>query len=264
MRLALSQKSSQYPRSLDANAIKSPSFDWRDNFILNYRSFRIDEDSFLAVLSARLVPQKGIDIALAPMCKLLKQYDKLRLIVMGRFQKTKETQHLAPMIQKLATKFPEKFMFINWFDRDENPIWERLLMAADIFLMPSRTEPCGIAQQRALHYGDIVIASEVGGLSPVPGNTIIRLDPTFIITTPTPVPPNANAISFPLSHPANICSREFRDAVAGFKEAISKAYEIWQNNRPLWETMVDNAMSFENGWDDPIGEYKGIYERLDP
>jgi glycogen synthase len=115
-----------------------------------------------------------------------------------------------------------------------------------------------------LHYGDIVIASEVGGLSPVPGNTIIRLDPTFIITTPTPVPPNANAISFPLSHPANICSREFRDAVAGFKEAISKAYEIWQNNRPLWETMVDNAMSFENGWDDPIGEYKGIYERLDP
>lgn len=255
--LSMGNQGRTAPLKIGGYQLSLPDFNPNQDFILNFRSFHVDEGSFLAVLPARLEWQKGVDIVLAGMDPLFKALDNLHFILMGRGS---ETRNCASPIQRLASNFPDRFLLINWFDPEEGPIWERLLIAAaDVFLMPSRTEPCGINQQRALHYGAVVIGSEVGGLRNVPENTVIKLD---TITGTSLLPDNANAILFPLQYPANPETLQFTHAVKGFKEAMTRAYEIWKNNPEAWEKLVENAMTYQNSWDYPVTKYREKYVRL--
>jgi starch synthase len=113
----------------------------------------IDDDSLLAVAVTRLTEQKGIDLLL-PLINLLDEIP-LRLAMLGSGDRILSEQ-LA-----LAADESDRFTFVDGYDE---ALSHRLIAAGDLFLMPSRFEPCGLTQMQAMRYGTIPIVTPVGGL----------------------------------------------------------------------------------------------------
>ena len=120
-----------------------------------------DDDSLLAVAVTRLTDQKGIDLLL-PLINLLDEIP-LRLAVLGSGDRILSEQLAA------AANNADRFTFVDGYDED---LSHRLIAAGDLFLMPSRFEPCGLAQMQAMRYGTIPIVTPVGGLV----DTVVDLD----------------------------------------------------------------------------------------
>ena len=120
-----------------------------------------DDDSLLAVAVTRLTDQKGIDLLL-PLINLLDEIP-LRLAVLGSGDRILSEQLAA------AANNADRFTFVDGYDED---LSHRLIAAGDLFLMPSRFEPCGLTQMQAMRYGTIPIVTPVGGLV----DTVVDLD----------------------------------------------------------------------------------------
>ena len=108
----------------------------------------------LAVIS-RLVAHKGLDIMTECLGQLIAEQD-VQLVVLGcgdaRFE---------AYFDDLAKRFPQKVCVILKYDRN---LAKRIYAGADIFLMPSKSEPCGLSQMIASRYGAIPVVRETGGL----------------------------------------------------------------------------------------------------
>jgi starch synthase len=113
-----------------------------------------DDGTPLATMVTRLTAQKGVDLIL-PIIPVLRQIP-LRLAVLG----AGEASIVAELVA-LAAAHPEQFAFAEGYD-DE--LSHRLFAGADLYLMPSRFEPCGLAQMQAMRYGAIPVVTDVGGL----------------------------------------------------------------------------------------------------
>jgi len=120
-----------------------------------------DDDSLLAVAVTRLTDQKGIDLLL-PLINLLDEIP-LRLAVLGSGDRTLSERLAA------AADNADRFTFVDGYDE---ALSHRLIAAGDLFLMPSRFEPCGLTQMQAMRYGTIPIVTPVGGLV----DTVLDLD----------------------------------------------------------------------------------------
>ncbi|MDD2357629.1 MAG: glycogen/starch synthase [Thiovulaceae bacterium] len=107
----------------------------------------------LFVMITRLVEQKGIDLVLESMEKLLQ--NKLNLFIIGEGE-----ARFTEQLQTLCLKH-ENFEFFNGYDE---VLSHQLYAAADFLLMPSRFEPCGLNQMIAMRYGTIPIVHATGGL----------------------------------------------------------------------------------------------------
>ena len=110
----------------------------------------------------RLVDQKGVDLALQVIPFLGRM--PARLVMLGS-----GSADLAERADALAARFPEQFRFVNGFDE---ALAHRIFAGSDLYLMPSRFEPCGLAQMQAMSYGAIPIVTDVGGLH----DTVIDAD----------------------------------------------------------------------------------------
>ncbi len=108
----------------------------------------------LAVIS-RLVSHKGLDIMTQILEGLVAARD-VQLVVLGCGR-----VHFEQYFEELATRYPDKVCAILKYDRE---LAKRIYAACDIFLMPSRSEPCGLAQMIASRYGAIPVVRETGGL----------------------------------------------------------------------------------------------------
>jgi starch synthase len=113
-----------------------------------------DDDVPLGVVIARLTGQKGADL-LVPIVPILRSIP-LRLIVLG----TGEAD-IAERLAAAAATDADWFSFVNSYD---NPFAHLLHGGADVLLMPSRFEPCGLTQMQAMRYGAIPVVTDVGGL----------------------------------------------------------------------------------------------------
>jgi starch synthase len=113
-----------------------------------------DDGTPLATMVTRLTAQKGVDLLL-PIIPVLRQIP-LRLVVLGAGEAS-----IAAELVALAAAHPEQFAFAEGYD-DE--LSHRLFAGADLYLMPSRFEPCGLAQMQAMRYGAIPVVTDVGGL----------------------------------------------------------------------------------------------------
>ncbi|MBO7293011.1 MAG: glycogen synthase [Clostridia bacterium] len=109
----------------------------------------------LLLMVTRLTESKGIPLVLAALPALLSL--DIRLVVLG----TGEERYEAAL-REVEEKYPDKVRVLLRFDRDMS---RKLYAAADIFLMPSRTEPCGIAQMIACRYGTVPVVHATGGLA---------------------------------------------------------------------------------------------------
>ena len=103
---------------------------------------------------SRLAPDKGVDLALAAAPELVKQGG--RLVVLGEGH-----AELEEAAQVLAQKLPRKVVVRREHSEE---LARRIFGGADFFLMPSRTEPCGLTQMYAMRYGAIPVVADTGGL----------------------------------------------------------------------------------------------------
>lgn len=113
-----------------------------------------DTSDPLVVLVTRLVEQKGVDLAFEA-ARFLDGM-KARMVVLGSGER-----RLADWARWLSEQTPDRFWFLDGYDV---PLSHQLFAGGDLLLMPSRFEPCGLAQMQALAYGTIPIVSPVGGL----------------------------------------------------------------------------------------------------
>lgn len=188
------------------------------NYWLDYK-----KDRPLIAIISRLVEQKGIDLMKAVQEELMQL--NADIIVLGTGEKRYED-------------------FFTWLSYNSKNIRARIeyradlgnkiYAGADMFLMPSRFEPCGLSQLIALKYGTIPIVRATGGLD----DTVkgYPLD-------------NADGFKF--------FNYNGQDMLEAIKYAI-KTY----NNKDVWQNLIHNAMRADFSWVNSAKEYKKVYSEL--
>ena len=113
-----------------------------------------DDVPMLSIIS-RLAAHKGLDIIAGSIAQLVEQND-VQLVILGKGEARYES-----FFTDLQNRFPDKVRALITYDRD---LSKRIYAATDIFLMPSKSEPCGLSQMIASRYGAIPVVRETGGL----------------------------------------------------------------------------------------------------
>ncbi len=116
-------------------------------------SLPVNEDIPLVVMITRLATAKGIDLVLCVIEELLRE--PMQFVVLGTGEKEYENAFRA-----IEAKHPNMRALIK-FDRTTS---KKMYAAADMFLMPSKSEPCGLSQMISCSYGTVPIVRSVGGL----------------------------------------------------------------------------------------------------
>ena len=122
------------------------------------REYGLPEDKGAPILSviSRLAAHKGIDIIAGVLRHVLDTYPRAQFVVLG----TGEGQYEA-FFRQLEQDYPNRVRSFITYNR---ALSKKIYAATDIFLMPSRSEPCGLSQMIACRYGAIPVVRETGGL----------------------------------------------------------------------------------------------------
>lgn len=197
-----------------------------ENKLALQRELGLEENKDIPIISivSRLTSQKGIDLIKEIIdCVLTKE---VQFVVLG----TGEWEY-EEFFKGLEKRYPNKVATRIIFD---NKLSHKIYAGSDMFLMPSKFEPCGLGQLIALRYGNVPIVRETGGLK----DTIEAYN-KFEFT--------GNGFSF-----YNYSSIEL-------KNCIFEALEIYKR-KDEWNNLVKTAMSCDNSWKKSSLEYKKIYE----
>ena len=172
----------------------------------------------------RLVKHKGLDLVKRVFEELL-QAD-LQFAILGSGEWEFET-----FFYEMAQKYPNKVGLKLGF---KPTLAHRIYAGADIFLMPSQSEPCGLAQMVALRYGTIPIVRETGGLN----DTIKDSDDG-----------KGNGFTFKNYNAHDMQNTVWR-AIDGFR------------NREGWQILQKRAMLCDNSWKTSANAYIGLYKEI--
>ena len=115
----------------------------------------VDEQTPMLAIISRLATHKGLDLITEIAYNLMRDHNA-QLVVLGKGEERYERFFL-----ELQACYPDKVRALIQYDRD---LSKRIYAAADVFLMPSRSEPCGLSQMIASRYGAIPVTRETGGL----------------------------------------------------------------------------------------------------
>jgi starch synthase len=174
----------------------------------------------------RLVEQKGIDLLLDTV-----RYADLmpfRLVMLGSGEKW-----LADHARHLAAEMPETVAFHDGYDV---AFGHEIFAGADLLAMPSRFEPCGLAQMQAMEYGTIPVVTAVGGLV----DTVIDADEN---------PEVGNGF----------VSRSVD--TTGFVDALHRAVRAWSDPKRR-VTIQHRGMMTDWSWKDPARKHIELYEEI--
>jgi starch synthase len=175
----------------------------------------------------RLVPEKGFDLLMPLLDRLLS--DDVRLIILGEGDPGYETA-----LAIAARKYPTKFAYRRTYDEALAHLIEA---GADVTLIPSQIEPSGLSAMYSLKYGTLPVARATGGIQEI----IEDYDPTL-----------GSGYGF-------LCYENAPDA---FWDSIKHSLEIFQN-KALWTTLVERAMSRDFSWEAVAERYEAVYAQLD-
>lgn len=200
------------------------------NKIMLYRRLNANFDTHLPMIAiiSRLVNQKGLDL-ICLMIEEILEANECIFIVLG----DGEAEYVE-FFQNLVSKYPEKVRVYIGFD---NRLAHLIYAAADLFLMPSKFEPCGLGQLIALRYGTIPVVRETGGLADtvVPFNEIQKTGYGF-----------------------NFNRYNHQD----LKEVVQKALSMHISDRKSWTQIIQNAMNVDFSWPRSAKLYRKQYQRL--
>ncbi|MGF1666665.1 MAG: glycogen synthase [Acidimicrobiia bacterium] len=175
----------------------------------------------------RLAMQKGIEIMQAPLVHFLDTWD-MRLTVLGSGQPEYEA-----FFRSLVERFPDKAAFSSSYD---DQLAHMIEAGADIFLMPSLYEPCGLNQMYSLAYGTIPVVRRVGGLA----DTVEQADPATCSGT-------------------GVVFEHFTEDGLGW--ALGRALTL-HLDRKGWQIIQKNGMAVDNSWNQRASQYEELYRQL--
>ena len=186
-----------------------------------------DPDAPLIGVISRLVEQKGMDLAAPGLRRLMAESDA-QLVLVGTGD-----SDIEQTMRRLEWDFGWKARVVINFRPD---LAAKIYAGADLLLVPSRYEPCGLTQLMAMRYGSLPVVRETGGLA----DTVINYD-------------NMNAdegtgFTFLFEEP---------EAVRG---TLHWACDTYRHRRPAFERMQDRAMRMDWSWDRPVAKYVELYE----
>ncbi len=116
----------------------------------------VRDDVVLIAMITRMVKHKGLDLVTASIRSLLQTEKPVQVVVLGKGDYAYEHY-----LCDVSDEFPDQLRTYIGFDAG---LAHRVYSGADLFLMPSESEPCGLAQMIAAHYGAVPIIRQVGGL----------------------------------------------------------------------------------------------------
>ena len=175
----------------------------------------------------RLVEAKGLDLVMHIMDELMEE--QVQLVVVGTGD-----EEYANALRELAWQHPGSVSVNILFNEG---LARRVYAGADMFIMPSRYEACGLSQMIAMRYGTVPVVRETGGLK----DSVINFDKYST--------PEGNGFSF-----ANFNAHELLFTI---KRGLT-CYAA----KPLWEKIVYNAMHSDNSWNRSAQAYADLYTKI--
>ena len=216
----------------DRRIFKKYSADDMDNKYVNKEAlqkeagFKVDREIPMIGMISRLADQKGLDILTKILDELLNI--KVQFILLG----TGENKYHI-LLGKMAKRYPKNTSINLRFDAI---LAEKIYAGCDLFLLPSRYEPCGLSQMISFKYGTIPVARQTGGLK----DSVKEFD----LKTG-----EGNGFIF----------TEYRaeHLFAAIKRALA-AYK----NRAAWEKLVGKVMKLDFSWSKSAKEYLKLYNKM--
>ena len=170
---------------------------------------------------SRLAWQKGFDLCFDVLPRVLASRG-VQLVVLGTGEPKYET-----LFATLAHRYPKQVAYLRAFSE---PLAHLIEAGSDMFLMPSRYEPCGLNQMYSLRYGTLPVVHHTGGLADTVNDH--------------------NGFVF----------RHFDEN--GLRWALRRALEVY--GTPLWNKMQTTAMQGRYGWNERVTAYEQIYAMVAP
>ena len=191
-------------------------------------NLEIKEDVVVLAIVSRLVKNKGFDIIKSSIEEILCLNQNLQLVLLG----TGELEFV-DFFNYIAQKYGNRVSINIKFD---NKLAHKIYAGADVLLMPSTSEACGLSQLISFRYGTLPIVNPVGGL----------FDTVQDYNDKT-----KEGTGFALkeySHYGLVCE-------------VKRALELYQS-KPKWSKLVKNIMQLDCSWDNAAREYLEIYKSL--
>ncbi|MBX3199048.1 MAG: glycogen synthase [Labilithrix sp.] len=183
---------------------------------------------------SRLAWQKGFDLCMSVLPRVLAKR-QVQLVVLG----TGEPQY-EKFFSALAFQFPKQVAYKRGFSE---PLAHLIEAGSDMFLMPSRYEPCGLNQMYSLRYGTPPIVHRTGGLA----DTVTPFDAG-----------RRTGNGFVFDH--------FDESGLGF--GVAHALATWGSgdgeDRERWRALQKNGMRTRLGWDERVNAYEMVYRMIAP
>jgi len=188
--------------------------------------FEYREETPILGLISRLYDTKGIDLVQEIFADLMKL--DVQMIVLGTGDKKYHT-----FFDQMARKYPKKFACYLGFNDDLAHLIEG---GADIFLMPSKQEPCGLNQMYSLKYGTVPVVRETGGLA----DTVVKFNEKTKEGT-------------------GFVFRKY-DAKE-FLEEVKRALKLFED-KVVWEKIVKAGMKTDFSWNSSAKKYIDLYKTI--
>ncbi|MGZ8246126.1 glycogen synthase, partial [Methylomagnum sp.] len=192
------------------------------------KSFGLATDGEIAVLAwvGRLVQQKGIDLLIEILPKLMQL--PLQIVVVGSGEARYEQ-----ILLDWAKLYPDRIAIKLGYSEANAHLIEA---GTDIFLMPSRFEPCGLNQMYSQRYGAVPLVRRIGGLA----DTVQDANPHHLGNG------TATGISFDAATADALC------------QAINRALALY-HNRHDWRKVQNAGMSKDFSWESSAQRYLDLY-----
>lgn len=173
---------------------------------------------------SRMTGQKGFELLHEVLTPFLRAND-VRLVALGSGE-----ARLERYFQWLRDTFPDKVgIYLGYQD----PLSHRIEAGSDMFLMPSRYEPCGLNQLYSLRYGTVPLVRSTGGLA----DTVERYDPTAGTGT-------------------GFAFHAF--TAEALHDTLRHALQVW-SDRDAWRAMQRRGMLVDMSWDRQVRAYENLY-----
>ncbi len=168
-----------------------------------------DDNAFLIGSVTRITEQKGFEIIIPALERLFEQHQDVQYILLGQGD-----ANFVNGLRSLESKYPNRIKLNIGYD-SANP--NHIYAGCDVFLMPSRVEPCGLGQMIAMRYGTVPVVRQTGGLA----DTVRGYDP---------VTNRGTGFSF------------FNYDIDSLEHTLKEAYHVYKTNPTIWKKLIRRDM----------------------
>ncbi|MFW5893330.1 MAG: glycogen/starch synthase, partial [Bacillota bacterium] len=185
--------------------------------------------NFVVAMIGRITEQKGFDILIPAMDAFLSKYKNVQFVLLGSGSET-----YIEKLRALKEAHPKQICLNIGYD---SAVPNYIYAGADLFLMPSRVEPCGLAQMIAMRYGTLPLVHKTGGLA----DSVEPYDP---------IAKSGTGFMFDNYEKETL------------ENTLETAYHIYMEQNDVWKSMVKNAMQVDFSLDTQAQKMLEIYQTL--